>query len=77
MGARQPREDMNPRIVQLEDIAAVIEPRGVIDAVRNGLIAHARGLVQSPMPGHLDFSDPRGDCHIKFGWRPRFILAPR
>ena len=67
MGARQPREDMNPRIVQLEDIAAVIEPRGVIDAVRNGLIAHARGLVQSPMPGHLDFSDPRGDCHIKFG----------
>lgn len=58
---------MNPRIVQLDEIAAVIEPRGVIDAVRNGLIAHARGLVQSPMPGHLDFSEPRGDCHIKFG----------
>jgi ornithine cyclodeaminase len=58
---------MNPRIVQLDEIAAVIDRRGVINAVRTGLIAHARGLVQSPMPGHLDFSEPRGDCHIKFG----------
>jgi ornithine cyclodeaminase len=39
----------------------------VIEAVRQALIAHTRGQVQSPMPGQLLFTDPPGDCHIKYG----------
>jgi ornithine cyclodeaminase len=56
-----------PEVVTLEHIRAVIRPREVIEAVRRGLIAHARGQVQSPTPGLLTFEDPPGDCHIKFG----------
>ncbi|MGA7629705.1 MAG: hypothetical protein WCB11_03000 [Terriglobales bacterium] len=56
-----------PEVVTLERIRAVIRPREVIEAVREGLIAHARGQVQSPMPGLLTFEDPPGDCHIKSG----------
>jgi len=56
-----------PEVVTLDRVHALIKPREVIEAVREGLIAHARGLVQSPMPGLLTFEDPLGDCHIKFG----------
>ena len=56
-----------PQVVTLDRIRTVIRPREVIEAVREGLIAHARGQVQAPMPGLLTFEDPPGDCHIKFG----------
>lgn len=42
-------------------------------AVRDALIRHAQGQVVSPSPGQLLFSDPPGDCHIKYG---RFIDGP-
>src|SRR5260370_14448700 len=56
-----------PEVLTLDRIRAIIKPREVIEAVREGLIAHARGQVQAPMPGLLTFEDPPGDCHIKFG----------
>ncbi len=39
----------------------------MIEVVRNALIKHSAGQVQSPMPGQLVFDNPVGDCHIKFG----------
>lgn len=38
----------------------------MLAAVRVALIAHARGQVQSPLPGQLLFPRLHGDCHIKF-----------
>ncbi len=54
-------------IYSIEQIKPLLNRRGVIEAVRDALIRHARGEVQSPMPGHLLFEEAHGDCHIKFG----------
>ena len=55
------------RIVGAEAIRAIATPGLVITAVRQAMIDHAQGLITSPPPGHLSFTDPPGDCHIKFG----------
>ena len=54
-------------VYTIEQIRPLLNRGGVIDAVRDALIRHARGDVQSPMPGHLLFEEAHGDCHIKYG----------
>lgn len=54
-------------IYAIEQIEPLLNRRGIIEAVRDALIRHARGEVQLPMPGHLLFEEAHGDCHIKFG----------
>lgn len=54
-------------IYTIDQIEPLLDRRGVIEAVREALVQHARGAVQSPMPGQLVFGDARGDCHIKYG----------
>lgn len=54
-------------IYTIDQIRPLLDRRSIIAAVRDALIRHARGEVQSPMPGHLLFEAARGDCHIKFG----------
>lgn len=58
----------NFQIYSLDEITPLLDRRGVIDAVRDALVQHSRGQVQSPMPGQLVFDDVHGDCHIKFGY---------
>src|SRR5580658_7578580 len=36
--------------------------------MENGFVAYSRGEVVVPPVGHLDFADPPGDCHIKYGY---------
>ena len=55
------------RTISLDRIRPLLDRRKVIDAVRAALIWQAQGRVQSPLPGQLLFSQPPGDCHIKFG----------
>jgi ornithine cyclodeaminase len=55
------------RVYRLSDLEPRLNKKAVINAVRASLIAHAKGMVQSPMPGHLVFPEANGDCHIKFG----------
>src|ERR1700727_2857920 len=50
---------------QLEE---VIHPADLIHAVEDGFVAYSRGEVVVPPVGHLDFDDPPGDCHIKYGY---------
>ena len=55
--------------VEIVDAAALhplLERKAVLEAVRAALIAHARGQVQSPLPGQLLFPRAHGDCHIKY-----------
>jgi len=54
-------------VVGIDVLRPLLDRPRVIESVRRALIAHARGQVQSPMPGQLLFTDPPGDCHIKYG----------
>lgn len=54
-------------IYRVADLMPLLDKAAVIDAVRRALIVHAKGEVQSPMPGALIFPRVNGDCHIKFG----------
>jgi ornithine cyclodeaminase len=55
------------RLVTLERLRPLLDRRKVLLAVRQALIRQAEGKVQSPLPGHLIFREPYGDCHIKYG----------
>lgn len=62
-------------VYTIDEIAPLLDRNGIIDAVRDALIKHSRGQVQSPMPGQLVFDVVQGDCRIKFGHiadSPRF-----
>jgi ornithine cyclodeaminase len=54
-------------IVPAWKILTVARADLIVPAVRQALIDHAAGRIVSPPPGHLDFEEPPGDCHIKFG----------
>ncbi len=54
-------------IVAIEELRPLLDRGRVIAAVRQALIWQSQGKVQSPLPGQLLFSEPHGDCHIKFG----------
>lgn len=51
----------------LKDIRPLLQRGEVIAAVREAVIRHSAGEVQSPMPGQLTFPEVNGDCHIKYG----------
>jgi ornithine cyclodeaminase len=50
------------------DLARVLKPLEVIHAVEEGFVAYSRGQVVVPPVGHLEFKNPPGDCHIKYGY---------
>ena len=58
---------MSLPIVPLPQIQASVTEAEILLAVRNALIAQAEGMVNAPLPGQLLFSEPHGDCHIKYG----------
>ncbi len=49
-------------------IEQVLNPRELIAAMERAFVAYSRGEAVVPPVGHLDFSDPPGDCHIKYGY---------
>jgi ornithine cyclodeaminase len=55
------------RIIGMESLRPLLDRRRVIAVVRDALVWQAAGRVQSPPPGQLLFTQPRGDCHIKYG----------
>jgi ornithine cyclodeaminase len=54
-------------VISLETIQASLTEAEILDVVKGALIAQARGEVNSPPPGMLQLSDPKGECHIKYG----------
>jgi ornithine cyclodeaminase len=54
-------------IYTIEKLRPLLNRAEVISVVRDALIRHAKGAVQSPMPGQLTFPEVAGDCHIKYG----------
>jgi ornithine cyclodeaminase/alanine dehydrogenase-like protein (mu-crystallin family) len=49
-------------------IAQVIRPKEVIAAMERAFAAYSNGEAVIPPVGQLDFEDPPGDCHIKYGY---------
>jgi ornithine cyclodeaminase len=49
-------------------IEQVIQPRQVIAAMESAFMAYSMGEAVIPPVGALEFEDPPGDCHIKYGY---------
>jgi ornithine cyclodeaminase len=49
-------------------IERVIRPQEVIAAMERAFVAYSNGDAVIPPVGQLDFEDPPGDCHIKYGY---------
>ncbi|MEM7570400.1 MAG: ornithine cyclodeaminase family protein [Pseudomonadota bacterium] len=56
-----------PLVLNADDITARLKRVDAVAAVRNGFIAYSQGKAVIPAPGELNFSDPPGDAHIKYG----------
>jgi ornithine cyclodeaminase len=56
------------RVYSRAELLAAIHPAELIQAVEDGFAAYSRGEVVVPPVGHLDFDQPPGDCHIKYGY---------
>src|SRR5258705_13271768 len=52
-------------------IAQVIRPKEVIAAMERAFAAYSNGEAVIPPGGQLDFENPPGDCHIKYGYLKR------
>ncbi len=51
-----------------QQIERVIRPEQVIAAMERAFVAYSSGDAVVPPVGQLDFEDPPGDCHIKYGY---------
>ncbi|KKJ78721.1 ornithine cyclodeaminase [Kiloniella litopenaei] len=55
-------------IIPLDEIKACLRDDDILSAVKEALISHGRGDVNSPPPGILQLDHPAvGECHIKYG----------
>ena len=56
------------KIYSRSEIERVIQPSGAIAAMERAFIAYSRGEAIIPPVGHMEFVEPPGDCHIKYGY---------
>jgi ornithine cyclodeaminase len=57
------------KIIDLDTIKQVFEPAEAIDAMREALVAQARGECDTPMPMHLGITPVEAEVHIKSSYR--------
>lgn len=57
------------RIISRSELEQALVPERVLDAMRDALIAQARGECQTPMPMHLDVPAENAEVHIKSSYR--------
>ena len=53
------------RVVDRKEIEAAVRLPDAIEAMREALLAHARGACDTPMPMHLDIVPGGGEVHVK------------
>jgi ornithine cyclodeaminase len=56
------------KIYRRSEIERVIEASGAIAAMERAFVAYSRGEAIIPPVGHMEFAEPPGDCHIKYGY---------
>ena len=57
-----------PKILELDDIKRLIDPRQLIREIETGFVLYSEGRVVVPPVGFLHFDQPPGDVHIKYGF---------
>jgi ornithine cyclodeaminase len=70
-GSASPRYaggDTAMRIVDLEEIRAILPQVDLVGIIEEGFVRYSRGEVVVPPVGELLFDDPPGDVHIKYGY---------
>lgn len=50
------------------EIESVIRPAEAVAAMERAFVAYSRGEAVIPPVGQIEFEDPPGDCHIKYGY---------
>ena len=55
------------KVISKSEILSMIEMDKIILSQEEAFVAHSEGQVVTPPVGHLSFSNPPGDCHIKYG----------
>jgi ornithine cyclodeaminase len=53
------------RVVELPEILAALDEEAALAAVEAGFRRYSAGEVEVTAVGHLGFTDPPGDCHVK------------
>ena len=56
------------RVLELDAIKSKIKVPDLIQAVEDGFVLYSDGKVVVPPVGFLNFEDPPGDVHIKYGY---------
>ena len=65
------------RIVTLDEIKAVLPKIDLMEEIEAGFSAYSNGEVVVPPVGELNFEDPPGDVHIKYGYikgEPNYVI---
>jgi len=57
------------RVHHRAEIEKAVDPAAAIDAIAEGFAAFSKGIVIVPPVGHLEFKNPPGEMHIKYGYR--------
>jgi ornithine cyclodeaminase len=50
------------------EIEALIRPADVVSAMERAFVSYSQGRAVVPPVGRMEFHDPPGDCHIKYGY---------
>ena len=56
------------KIYMRSAIERAIQASDAIAAMERALVAYSRGEAVIPPVGHMEFVEPPGDCHIKYGY---------
>lgn len=59
---------VQPRVVDADACERAVSEPELIEEIAGGFIAYSDGRVVVPPVGHLGFTDPRGDVHLKYGY---------
>lgn len=59
---------MNPKILFLDEIKAILNTANILPAIEKGFIAYSQDEAVIPPVGELLFEKPVGDVHIKYGY---------
>lgn len=57
-----------PKVLELDEIKQLIDVPQLIQAIEDGFVLYSEGKVVVPPVGFLNFKEPPGDVHIKYGY---------
>jgi len=57
-----------PKVIELDEIRQLIDVPKLIQGIEDGFVLYSDNKVVVPPVGFLNFKDPPGDVHIKYGY---------